>query len=105
MLSLNTPKCVTLHEWISGNHKSLFLRFQDPVYVINGTWLRRHPLYSLNYIVVRFVFKVKEYMSLKISDRKFCCAELSADGCSGGSQLFSLQNCGKVCIGKQLLID
>ena len=33
-----------------------------------------------------------------ISDWKFCCDELSANGCSGGSQLFGLQNCGKVSI-------
>ena len=43
-------------------------------------------------------------MRLKFSDRKFCCAELSANGCSGGSQLFSLQNCGKVSITDTLLV-
>ena len=33
----------------------LFTQLQDQEYVINATWLRRHPLYSLNYIVVRFL--------------------------------------------------
>jgi hypothetical protein len=39
---------------LSGKHSFLFICFQDPLYVINGTWLRRHPVYSLNYIVVSF---------------------------------------------------
>ena len=40
------------------------MQLQDPEYVINATWLRRHPLYSLNYIVV----SLKKKNILKIPD-------------------------------------
>ena len=43
------------------------------MYVINGTWLRRHPLYSLNYIVVSFFSssKLKDYKFLKFNIGNF----------------------------------
>ena len=53
-----------------------------PRYVVTPTWLRRHPLYSLNYIVVRNGSTVSVVLYLK--EKYFVGKEKSSDKFDSG---------------------